>query len=371
MMSGRFLPTWIFFGASALVAGGCSKKSVEPAATTKVAAPTKAETSAAGSGAGPAANDAALHGTRKLKGIDLAVWVDGVQKGVLRYGDLANVANAGTDEAPEYRVADYLTSIGVAPSTVKSVYVWDNANRVGSVDGAELTKEQDRFRVRFSAGTTGGAETAWDTTGLKNLFVVHEIRKIEVFVAKDAPKLAKGKSCVVGDDGLCSDGIPFVAGDGAKGTRVYVDGKLAGVVKRKLVGDAVAMGTTADGETKLSLARLAAELGADTASAKSVELLSGDDVVGRADAATWSKLASEVFFTLPKHQHGKVLVRVPAAMQVDGAVDRDALVTAVQIYKRATPAGRELSSISDLTNLSAQIASNDDAHTHDEAEEKR
>jgi hypothetical protein len=359
--------TWIFFAAAALTAG-CSKKHVEPAST-QVAAPAKAEAPTAE--ATPATD--AMHGTRKLKGLDLPVYVDGVQMGVLRYGDMPGIANVGTDDAPAFRLAEYLKAIGVAPTRVKSIYVWDNASRIGSVEGAELVKEQDRFVVRFSAGKTGGAEVRWDTTGLKNLFVVHEIRKIAVFVAKDAPTIAKGKQCIV-IDGECSEEMPYATGDAAKGTRFYVDGKLVGAVKRKLVSDAVAMGVTDDGETKLSLAKLAADFGA-AADAKSgvtsVELVSGDEVVGRADAATWANVSSDIFFTLGKHQHGKVLVRVPASMQADGAVDRDALVTAVHVYKHTTPMSRELVSISDFTNLSAQLAANDEAHGNDDQALKR
>ncbi len=358
--------TWILFFATAALTAGCSKKSVEPSTSqgSQVSTPVTAPKAEAPVAEAPAADP--LHGTRKLKGLDLPVYVDGVQKGVLRYGDLPAIANAGSDDAPEFRLGEYLKAIGVAPASVKSVYVWDNASRIGSVEGSELVKEQDRFRVRFSAGKTGGAEVHWDTTGLKNLYVVHEIRKIAVFVAKDAPVIVKGKQCIVGTDGECSDATPYVATDAAKGTRLYVDGALVNVVKRKLVSDTLAMGTTTDGEAKLSLTKLA-----DAASAAGVELVSGDEVVGRADAKTWAKVQNDIFFTLGKHQHGKVLVRVPASMQADGAVDRDALITSVHVYKHPTAMSRELVSISDFTNLSAQLATNDEARKNDDQEGKR
>ena len=364
--------TWILFAtATTFAVAGCSKKNVEPAASTQVGASTAAAPAAVKTDEPAAPVADGMHGTRKLKGLDLPVYVDGVQKGVLRYGDLPGITNAGTSDAPEFRLTDYMLAIGVAPQAVKAVYIWDNTSRVGSVDGSELVKEQDRFRVRFSAGITGGAEVGWDTTGLKNLFVVHEIRKIEIFAAKSAPVIVKGKQCVVGADGECSDAVPYVSVDPAKGTRVYVDGKLAGVVKRKLVQDGLAIGITDDGESKLSLAKFAATLGADTKGATAVELVSGDEVVGRADAAKWSKLEGEVFFTLAKHQHGKLTVRVPASMQADGAVDKDALVTSVHVYRTTTPMSRELVTISDFTNLSAQLATNDDSRKNDEKEEKR
>jgi hypothetical protein len=364
-------PTWILFAAVAMTAG-CSKKNLEPVATAPAPATAQAGQAKADEPVVAATPSDTMHGTRKLKGLDLPVYVDGVQKGVLRYGDLPGIANVGSDDAPQFRLADYLKGIGVAPASVKSVYVWDNSSRIGSVEGSELVKEQDRFRVRFSAGKTGGADVAWDTMGLKNLLVVHEIRKISVFVAKDAPKIARGKLCIVDEAGECSDATPYAAADAAKGTRVYIDGKLAGAVKRKLVSDTLAMGGITDnGESKLSLAKLAAELGADATGATTVELVSGDEVVGRADAAMWAKVSSDIFFTLGQHQHGKLVVRVPASMQSDGAVDRDALVTSVHVYKHTSAMSRELVAISDFTNLSAQLAANDDAPKNDDQEAKR
>ena len=149
----------------------------------------------------------------------------------------------------------------------------DGTSRLASVDGVELMKEQDRFRVVFGSGTTGVAETGWDTTALKNTFIVHEIRKIAVFVAKDAPKIDMKHQCIVTADGACSEDVPYATVDAAKGTRVYVDGKLAGVVKRKNVSDALAIGELEDGQKKLSVVKLAAVLGADTRGATSVELV--------------------------------------------------------------------------------------------------
>lgn len=350
---------WIVFGAAALVA--CSKKPTELASKAK----SPAVQSAPATPIQDDPNAAALHGTRKLKNLDLPVYVDGAQKGVLRFGDLPAIANVGTDFAPEYRLADYLAAIGVAPASVKSVFFYDATSRIASVEGTELTKQQDRFRFNFGSGTTGVAETGWETTGLKNTFIVHEIRKVAVFVAKDAPKIDKNRQCVLTPGGDCAEDVPYMVADAVKGTRVYVDGKLAGAVKRKMISDAIAIGETEDGKKKLSLVKLGAQFGADMSGVQAVELVSGDDVVGRADAMGWAKVSDEVYFTLAQHQHGKVTVRVPASMQADASVDRDALVTSIHIFKSSTPKGKELVSISDLTDLSAQLASNDDAQDDD------
>jgi hypothetical protein len=334
---------------------GCSKRAAEP---------TPARTTANPEATTPK-NDplAAAHGSRKLRGIDAPVYVDGAQMGVLRYGELPPIANVGTEIAPQYRLYDYLKAIGVAPQSVKAVHVHDGTDRVGGIDGSELLKDPARFRVHFASGTTGTAETGWDTVGLKNLFVVHEIRKLSVYVAKPVPAIQKGTHCHLGADNKCTDQMPYAQGDAIKGTRVYLDGKLTGFVKRKLLSDDLVVGPPGQGDDReYGLAKLAVSLGVDPKTVKALELVAGDEIVARADQPQWQNHQGEIFFTLPKHQHGKVKVHVPADLQAadpKGREDKDALVTSVHLYKVTAPPSRELVAISDATELHAQVASND------------
>ncbi len=340
------------------ILSGCSKKAPEPTAVKgQPAAAVQAEEQAKSESAGPAA---AGHGSRKLKGIDVPVYVDGEQKSVLRFGELPNVKQYGAEFDPEFRLADYLKEIGVAPESVKSVYLFDQTNRIASIEGKELNADRARFVFHFTSGNTGNAETVWDTTGLKNTFIVHEIRRVSVFVNKAAPAIDPQRQCILNASHDCEEKMPYASVDPAKGTRVYMDGHLVGVVKRRLIGDDLVLGTTEHGERKLSVAKLAASFGVDPQTVKSVELVSGDDLVARGDAATWSKYAHDMYFTLPEHQHGKVRVHVPADMQAkDGAAqDRDALVTSVLLHKSTSVPNREVVAISEATDLSAQLASN-------------
>ncbi len=348
--------SWILFvPAAAIACSGCSKRSSEPAAALPAPVPAADIGEQVQNGS---------HGSRKLKGLDLPVYVDGVQKGVLRYGELPTIENVGTEFAPKFRLAEYLTAIGVSPDAVKSVYFFDVTNRIASIEGAELRKDKDRFVVRFASGTTGSAETGWDTVGLKNTFIVHEIRKMAVFAGKDVPPVDKTRHCVLSAShpGTCSSDVPYAVAEPAKGTRVYVDGKLAGVVKRRQVGDSLVVGRADDGTDKLSFARLVQSLRVDTKGAVAVEMVAGDEVVGRADAILWARHEDDISFTLPPHQHGKVRVHLPSAMQSkeSSVLDRDALVTSVHVYKTTTPSARELVPVSESTDLSVQLASNDD-----------
>ena len=93
--------------------------------------------------------------------------------------------------ARRYRLYDYLKAIGVAPEQVKSVHFHANADRIGSLEGAELLKQKDRFKFQFVGGDTGAPLTRWDTDGLKNDFVVHEIRKMTIYVKEASPAIDK------------------------------------------------------------------------------------------------------------------------------------------------------------------------------------
>jgi len=366
---------WMVVVAGVVVStAACSKKTPElaPAAdktgpafpqAAALAAATKSEAAAkAGEGGdGKLDPNDPKHGARKMMGLDVGVFVDGVQTSVLRFGDLPSMPSETLEGgAVRYKLYDYLKAIGVAPESVKSVHVHGNGDRIGSVEGSELLKDKNRFQFQFLSGTSGAATARWDTDGLKNEFVVHEIRKVTIYVKKASPLIDAKRSCHVGADGACSDAVPYASGDAVKGTRIYVDGKMVGFVKRRALSDALLMDKTADGEQKYNLAKLVAGFGVDTKGIKAVELVAGDDVIAHADGDKFAQIAPDFFFILPKHGHGKVRVHVPAALQASetGVSDKDALVSSVQIFKSSKPASRELSVISEDTDLSVQLASN-------------
>ncbi len=358
----------VLVAAGALIA--CSKKTPEPAKQVGAAFPQAAALRAAEKSEADAKNGVSgegrldpndpKHGARKMMGLDVGVFVDGVQASVLRYGDLPSMPSETLEGgAVRYKLVDYVKAIGIAPASIKSIHMHGNGDRIGSVEGSELLKEPNRFQFQFLSGTTGTPAVRWDTDGLKNEFVVHEIRKVTIYVKKASPIVDAKKSCHVGADGECSDAVPYASGDAVKGTRIYVDGKMVGFVKRRQLADALVMGDTANGERKYNVAKLVAGFGVDTSGIQAMDLIAGDDVIAHADAAKFATLAPELFFTLPKHNHGKVRVHVPASLQVTGSADdKDALISSVQIFKSTKPASRELSAISEDTDLSVQLASN-------------
>jgi hypothetical protein len=361
------IATALLLVSGAMSVVGCSRKPAEPASSAKAPASSKAVAKTTEIYEQPGAFDPndPKHGTRKLMNLDAPVYVDGVQTSVLRYGDLVIKPFAMLEgETPSYSIYDYVKSIGIAPESIKSIHLHGNNDRIGSIEGSELVKQKDRFTFTFSSQTTGAPTQRWDTEGLKNEFVVHEIRKVSIFVKKAPIAIHPQRRCHLDAQGKCTDAMPYAEKDAVHGTRVYVDGKMVGFVKRRQIQDVVLAGKTADGDQKYNVAKFIESLGVKSDGINAVELVAGDDVVARASAEQFDRLSSDFFFVLPKHHHGKVRMHVPYELQVAVAGekpgDRDALVSSVHVYKTVTPTERPLVSISEDTDLSVRLASNID-----------
>lgn len=341
---------------------GCGRARPTPTRATPAAAP--ALTLAAEGEAPPPGTPTVEHGSRKLMNLDAPVFVDGVEVAVLRYGDLPPIARTElAGGTPSFRLADYLEGIGVPAASVRAVHLHGNNDRIAGVEGTELRAQRDRFAFTFSSGTTGTPVQRWDTEGLANDFVVHEIRKVSIFVTKAPVAVHPRSRCHLTPEGACTKDVPYQAAEPTKGTRVVVDGRLIGAVKRRRIGDDVVLlpGSGSEEETTYSVAGLARSFGMREGAVTAVELVSGDEIVGRATGAQWARLAKTLAFTLPRHEHGKVRVRVPVELQADpqdpDARESEALVSAILVYRATRPLPRPLARISPETDLAVRLAS--------------
>jgi hypothetical protein len=349
----------------------CSKKTPEP--TKAVASMQSPLLPAAQAAAKAVAADGKLnpndpkHGTRKLMGLDAPVFVDGIQVAVFRNGELPPVPPRVTETgAMRWNLYTYLKGIGVDVDNLKSIHFYGNNDRIASVEGSELRKEKSRFEFAFTSRDTGAPVQWWSGTGLKNEFIVHEMRRIGIYVKKPVPAIDMAKNCHTSADGECTGIMPYSDGTIAKGTRIYVDGKMAGYVKRRLVTDSMMVGAAAadPSENNYSVAKLLAGLNINLASIKSVEVMAGDDLIARATGERFNALAGATTFSLPAHNHGKVRFHIPGEFQAQapgGVTDRDGLGSAVLVYTNTTPpADRNLVAISEETDTEVQVAAIDD-----------
>ncbi|MBK6692287.1 MAG: hypothetical protein IPG50_08790 [Myxococcales bacterium] len=342
---------------AALVAvAGCSRRSSGPVAVKGGAAKSAATVDVPAPVGG-------VHGARKLEGLDVPVYVDGKPVATLRFGELPSSlvprGTASNREVRFYRLHDYLAAVGVPMARLRAVHVRGNGFRVASLEADELAKDPDRFLFHFQDKETGIARTFWSTQGLKNLFRSDEIRELFVFVDKEAPVVAKERACYL-EAGRCSDKVPYAEDKLAKGTRVYVDGKLVGQVKRRRLGDDLIVGKSQDGQPQFALTKLMASYGVDLEKAASVDVLLGDDLIGRATGRELIAREAEARFVLPPHQHGRVKLGVPPSFQsTDAPVSAaETDVTAVLVHVGTQPRQRSLTPISEA--ISAAVSASEE-----------
>jgi hypothetical protein len=338
-----------------LVGAACSHRAKQPAPAAAVLA--AATVAPATTTPAPAVT---VHGIRRLARPDVPVYVDGKQVGVMTYGELPpsmkTVVKPGDETADEryYRLTDYLKAVGVSTNAIKAIHFKGSTNRIMSVTGTELRADRGRYLFDFSLKDTGLPREGWSLAGLSNTTWVDYVHAVYVYANAQAPKIDPKHHCYWSEeDNDCQSVAPYSGGDIAKGTRVYEDGKLLGYVKRRRIDDSMIVGKKDDGTVTYSLAAAVASFGADLAKATTVELLSGDHVVARATREQWLAKQPAMYFILPKHGHGKVQALVPADLQAagEGAKDREATVTAIQIYENVGPSARPLTALDEIPEV--------------------
>src|SRR5207253_10728985 len=128
---------------------------------------------------------------------------------------------------------------------------------------------------------------------------------VTVYVEKTPPHLQDGE-LVMPDGSKIEAKVPYAPAEQGNGTRVYVDGALVGVVKRKKLTNDIALPAAGD-TTKFSLGQYVGKLGADPKAVKGIDLIAGDDVVAHVAPSA----AKETAFHVPPRNQGQILVDVP------------------------------------------------------------
>jgi hypothetical protein len=374
------------FGAIAIAA---SCKDRNRGSSSEPAVPIAAPTPTGSAHAAPTADEAAalmgVHGINKKRAHPVFVYRDGEPIAVMRAGEMPPELGAwdnayeGQAERRYHRLAEYLEKIGVPLARVRTIHFAGHRDHVASLEGAELRKEPHRFVFHFGHKMTAMPKSAWSTVGLKNPLRIDTIRNVAIFVKKAPPPLDGKQHCYLDASRHCAPAYDPEAKDSAKGTRVYVDGRLAGYVKRRALGDALVVrkGDDDHGPTVYSLGKYLASVVPDLGSAPRVDFLLGDDVIARADGGAF--VSPDLTFSLVRHGHGRMTARLPAASMAQGAAqsgnppptevtEREVPVTAIQVYRAKAPSGRPLVPVDDQSIWSASRlgAQQDAADTENE-----
>jgi hypothetical protein len=337
----------------ASIVAACSKSA--PPTSTRPASPAVARAS---SDPTPAMDQ---HGKQRGKNREPAVYLDGRPLGVLRAAELppsiaphAMPQIDGLDVARYYRLADYLEAVGCDLSKVREVHVYGSHDRIGIIEGDELKKLRDTLVFDFTQQERGKPRARWsNASGLKHRTIIDVIKNVAVYAVKPAPQMNRPGGYLAFADGQPIEGIPYNDDDPPKGTRVYVDGVLAGWVRRRTLSDKLAASGGDRMHPTFSLDAYLASIKVDASRARAIDFVDGDDLVARVDAKSFALAKSELVFSLPKHSHGKVKATFPG--------DKSARITSIELYVRATPPPRT----PDPAAFEQQESGSDDIHSDD------
>jgi hypothetical protein len=303
-----------------------ASRATGPSSAAMAAAPTQA-----------GAPQAALQTEKKPRIGEAALYVDGKPIAAIRALEIpAGLRTHEVDTAgyvtKRYWMGEYLKALGIDTSKIKAFHVYGGA-RVSVLDGAEFQRVQNGIQFSFSQGDRGKPRIMFAVANLKVNTTVDMIGAIAIYVDKEPPTLHEGHLAFA--DGKEIEGIPYAPAEMSKGTRVYVDGKLAATVKRKeLPTDLVVDADVGNANPHYSLAGYLKTIGVDATNAKSMDFVSGDDVILRMDSKTKDADKASFTFTLPRHNQGQIAVSAGAA--------KSAKVSALQVFLKTPPPARTI-----------------------------
>ncbi len=316
----------VIVAASAAAWAGCSKHRVETSTAAAVPVASQAKTEDRGKGEG------------KIK--DVTVFVDGNAIAVTRYSELPPGIKWYQRESPMggmttkrfVRVYDYVASLGIDPAKIKAIHFHGSHDRIAAIDADELVKNKESLLFDFTGETYGKPRMKWSTVGLREPTNIDLFTMIAIYIDK-APPVHSEES---GDwllNGQPMDRLPFVNELLPKGTRFYVDGKLVGAMKRRVLPDAFVTSAPDAKKTEFSFATYIASLGVDLASIKAVDFVNGDGVAYRATGKQF-ETANALVFTISSRAKGKVLAHFPG--------EKMARISSVQVFAKMAPPSREV-----------------------------
>jgi hypothetical protein len=315
--------------AAAIIAVSCAKGP----------APTQARVNPSDRGSSPpVAGAAAPEQKQHPRYGEAAVYVDGEARSVLRFMELppklkavAQPALGGTVD--RYLLADYLKVEGIDLARVRAVHLYGGAN-VSPLTGDDVRAHAKDLAFEFGGGDRGKPRIHY-CADIRPPARIDMISAMVIYVDKEPPTFHPDPrgGFLAFADGVPIDGIPYAPREQSKGTRVYVDGELAGVVKRRQLPDSLVVGR-ADKDTQFSLSAYLGSIGVDTTRARALDLISGDDLVGRLDGRAWSDAKESFTFTIPAHSQGQIVIAL------EGTDGEKAKISAVQIFTKLEPPKR-------------------------------
>ena len=183
---------------------------------------------------------------------DVGVYLDGKPIGFLTFGELpiglkptwvkdkvSQNKDPGCPECPAwkwsqqrfYKFTDYLKAMGIEPRKVKVMHVYGPrlSQSVVATGKDLMTKQAEQFMFRFGMDVAGKA-MPWVPEGFGNGKTPDKIAGIMIYIDRKAPTVTREG---IELDGKEVTGVPYYGDPIRGGIRVYLDDRLAAIIKRQ------------------------------------------------------------------------------------------------------------------------------------------
>jgi hypothetical protein len=299
--------------------------------------PVPAPAGSAGTGSGSAAieaqSNAALEGAKKPKDSakgdqqdnewtpaefkqgasrwkDCGVYVDGKPVGFLSFGEIPITLKPtwvkdkvsqnkppGCEECPAfkeaqqrfYKVTDYLKAIGIDARKIKELHMYGpKLSQSVVATGKDLqSKLADKFMFRFG-GDIGGKVLPWVPEGFGNGKTPDKISGVMIYIERKPPTVTREG---IELDGAPMTGVPYYGEPIRGGVRVYLDDKLAAIIKRQELDPKKAT-QSADGELNWPFGEFLKSKGVDASKIVEGWVIRGER---RKEKLAWADLEKMTF----------------------------------------------------------------------------
>lgn len=267
---------------------------------------------------------------------DAGVYADGKPLGILRYFELPPTLSVRPQklsdgrEVPRYRIAEYLESVGVDLAKVKELHLQGGRSRASIIPGSELRKYRNELLFSFTRGDGGKARVEWPDAAIDVNTTIDTIVSMSVYLELQPPRFDTKRRAFLDETGKPFEAIPYTKPEESlRGTRVYIDGKLTGSVKRKRLPDSVLADSYTPQKPRFSIDKYLAGSGVDTTKLVGFAVVRGDGLVARLDGEAWKKAREKAEFSLAPGSEGRIIVHLPKPDGSETALPASALLAYV------------------------------------------
>jgi hypothetical protein len=253
---------------------------------------------------------------------DTGVYLDGKPIGFLNFGELPiglqptwvkdKVSQNKPASCPEcpawkwaeqrfYKFTDFLKAMGIDPGKVKMLHVYGpKLSQTIAVTGRDLTSPAaDEFLFHFGA-EIAGKPIPHVPPHFGNRKGPDKVNGVMIYIDKKPPTITRDG---IELDGVPQTGVPYYGEPLRGGVRIYLDNRLAAIIKRQDLDVAKAT-KSADGELHWNLADFLKTNGVDMSKVAEGWIIRDEH---RKEHFPWSEL-SQMSFSASSKAHGGVLL---------------------------------------------------------------